>query len=266
MSRRLMSQMNVVPYIDVMLVLLVIFMVTSHLVKPKDFGKKQEEVEHTQRELEQKATLKTIRDELNAKERELSRVESLKRDMETKQANLVEIINKKNIEIHEQEKKTMDLKSEHESLQKQLAQAKDKLLEANKEIDGLREKLAENRIPVAKSVEMCNERNYTMDIALTYDRKTALSITSFSEGWYQLPAGKCKTVQIEDAANSTVLLYEREGMLIPARAKFCMDINERFSIYDSSNENLCKGRMIPVESMAVQCVVREGQVKFIQRN
>ena len=33
-SRRLMNQINVVPYIDVMLVLLVIFMVTAPLMKP----------------------------------------------------------------------------------------------------------------------------------------------------------------------------------------------------------------------------------------
>ena len=33
-SRRLMNQINVVPYIDVMLVLLVIFMVTAPLINP----------------------------------------------------------------------------------------------------------------------------------------------------------------------------------------------------------------------------------------
>ncbi|TMH51997.1 MAG: protein TolR, partial [Betaproteobacteria bacterium] len=33
-SRRLMNEINIVPYVDVMLVLLVIFMVTAPLVNP----------------------------------------------------------------------------------------------------------------------------------------------------------------------------------------------------------------------------------------
>lgn len=96
MSRRLMSQMNVVPYIDVMLVLLIIFMVTSHLVKPKSLDKVREEIKRGEQKLrEQKNVLAQLHNELHAimmeKEKEVYRLEKLRSDKQIEQSRLAEI-------------------------------------------------------------------------------------------------------------------------------------------------------------------------------
>jgi len=357
MSRRLMSQMNVVPYIDVMLVLLIIFMVTSQLTKPKVSEKVREEIRRSRQELiEQKTALAKVRDELNViemlkdqklqylgsikkntaieqtrlaevnnemrmkkdqianlkseldqtkaslsefgesrkiyseiknyreklAEQELTiarmrdefnatkvvkdqELESLKREKQVERARLIEMIDQQNGEIEAKERQNVTLESKYGDLLQQLERAKIDLSETEEEVRRLREEI-NNRISVAKSIKMCNERNYTMDVALTYGKLTKgySSAIVYSEGWYNLSPGECETVRIEDAVGSDVLLYERNGQQRLGREKFCMDMNKAFAIQNSDNQYSCKGQMIPIELMVRSCVVGDGQVNFIQ--
>ncbi|GEM_PF-4058238 len=130
MSRRLMSQMNVVPYIDVMLVLLIIFMVTSHLARPQTPEKVREEVKRSQQELmEQKMVLAKLQNELNAmamaKEREIYRLEKLRTDVQTEQLRLAETKN-------QQEKQTRQLNSSRQKMEEQVAEARSRLDEVKR--------------------------------------------------------------------------------------------------------------------------------------
>lgn len=125
MSRRLMSQMNVVPYIDVMLVLLIIFMVTSHLVRPKTSEKVREEIRRGQQELmEQRAAFAKLRDELSAtkmaQEQEIYHLEELRKGVQVEQTRLAETKS-------QQENKIRELKSSRQQIEKQVTEAQSRL-------------------------------------------------------------------------------------------------------------------------------------------
>lgn len=376
MSRRLMSQMNVVPYIDVMLVLLIIFMVTSHLVKPKTPERVREEIKRGQQELKkQKVALDKIQKEFNTieivKEQEVQNLQKIKKDAQSEQVRLAELKNqqedeiqklelsrqqlekqvteaqsrldefkrgqqylkeqeaklakireefnaiktvkeqemtnleklRKNVQVeqsrldkvtktrNQRENEVKKLESSRQQLEEQLTDTKSRLDEVKREQqesaekketldeirienEELRDKLSqtredvrklqkdlENRILVAKSIRMCNHRNYTMSIALTYTRDHS----PYSEGWYILPPDECKTVQIRDATDSKIFLYEKNSQLVGKRAKFCVNMYKRnFAIQSSDNEYFCEGQMIPIEHMGISCIVGDGGADFIQ--
>jgi biopolymer transport protein ExbD/uncharacterized membrane protein len=318
MARRLMSQISVVPYIDVMLVLLIIFMVTSQLHTRKGLVKQKAALEQSRNDLNAilsaknealqqlenlKATLEQSRNDLNAilsaKNEALQQLENLKATLEQSRNDLNAILSAKNEALQQLEnlKATLEqsrndlnailsaknealqqlenLKSDIKSKELYLADIKRQQdAEINKEekiraLEVEKSKLQsqlysvqsdlEKRVSVAKSINLCNKRNHTISVALTY-RQNGIP---YSEGWVNVSSGKCEFVQLSNASDSQVFIYTKENERL-SKKEFCMDMKHKFSIKNSDSRIWCSYKMVPIEDMVTSCIVGDGSINFVE--